>query len=218
VTPDTRIVFIANPNNPTGTMIGQADLDRFMQRIPDRVAVVFDEAYIELLPPERQPDTLQYIRSRPNVYVLRTFSKAYGLAGLRIGYAVSTSENIALLNRVRQPFNVNAMAQEAALAALEDEAHVEKIRALVQDGLRYLQSEFDRLGLSYVPSVANFMLLRVGQGRGVFEALQRKLFIVRPMDGYGLPEYIRITIGTKEQNKQLVEIIEELLNEGTIEK
>ncbi|NCC51131.1 MAG: histidinol-phosphate transaminase [Spartobacteria bacterium] len=218
ITPQTRMVFIANPNNPTGTMLSQDALDAFMDQVPASVAVVFDEAYIELLPPDRQPDTMAYVKSRPNVYVLRTFSKAYGLAGLRVGYGISTAENIQLLNRVRQPFNVNAMAQEAAMAALEDDEHVEIIRKLVIDGLAFLQNAFEEMGLEYVPSVANFILVKVGRGRKVFDALQQRLIIVRPMDGYGLPEYVRITVGTADQNRRLVLVMKQLIEEGIIEK
>lgn len=212
IDPDTRLVFIANPNNPTGTMVDEAALDRFMDRVPSPVAVVIDEAYRELLPPERQPDTIKYVVEGRPVFLLRTFSKAYGLAGLRLGYAVSTPEGIGLLNRTRQPFNVNAMAQVAALAALDDDAFLARTRDLVQDGLAFLAERSTALGLNYVPSVANFMLIEVGQGREVFEALQRKKMIVRAMDGYGLPDHIRVTVGTREQNKQMMAALQDVLN------
>jgi len=218
ITPETRMIFVANPNNPTGTLLAQEALDRFMAEVPSRVVVVFDEAYIELLPDEQKPDTLKYLKMYPNVYVLRTFSKAYGLAGLRIGYAMSSPDNIQLLNRVRQPFNVNAMAQEAAMAALDDEAHVASIRQMVVDGLAYFNNAFVDMGLTYVPSVANFVLVKVGKGREVFEAMQQKLIIVRPMDGYNLPEYIRITIGTSSQNEQIIATMKQLIEEGIIKK
>jgi histidinol-phosphate aminotransferase len=207
ITPETKLVFISNPNNPTGTMVDGAALDRFMQRVPQHVVVVLDEAYIELLPPERQPDTLQYVRQNRNVFVLRTFSKTYGLAGLRIGYAVAPKEGILLLDRVRQPFNVTAMAQAGALAALEDEAYVAKTRRLVERGLGYLGRAFKRMKLEHVPSVANFILVKTGRGREVFERLQREKIIVRPMDPYGLPEYIRVTVGTPRENRQFVEAL-----------
>jgi histidinol-phosphate aminotransferase len=213
VRPETKLVFVANPNNPTGTMVTPAELDRFMDRVPDHVAVVLDEAYIELLPPAERPDTLRYVREGRRVFLLRTFSKTYGLAGLRIGYAVAPPEGVALLERVRQPFNANAMAQAAALAALDDEAFVEATRATVRGGLASLAAAFDDMGLDYVPSVANFILVKVGKGKAVTEALQRRRVIVRPMDGYGLPAYVRITVGTEAQNRDLLVALREVLRE-----
>lgn len=210
ITPETRVVFISNPNNPTGTMVGQDEIDSFMDRVPEHVVVCFDEAYIELLPPGDQPDVLQYVRQDRNVIVLRTFSKAYGLAGLRVGYAVAPERCVALINRVRQPFNVNAMAQLAAVAALDDEEHVKTTRALVSEGLSFFVNEFRRLGLEYVPSVTNFILVKVGEGRKVFDSLQQAGVIVRPMDGYGLPEYVRITVGTYEENRRAIMALEGL--------
>jgi histidinol-phosphate aminotransferase len=184
-----------------------------MDTMPADPVVVFDEAYIELLPDDLKPDTLSYLATRPGTCVLRTFSKVYGLAGLRIGYALASPDMIALLNRVRQPFNVNAMAQAAALAALDDEEHVERTRQLVRDEYAFLCSELDRLGLNYVPSVANFMLVEVGDGRAVFEALQRRRAIVRPMQGYGLPDHVRVTLGTRAENEVLVKALEDTLAE-----
>jgi histidinol-phosphate aminotransferase len=217
ITPDTRIVFISNPNNPTGTMVDEAALDAFMEKVPDHVVVVFDEAYIELLPPEKQPNTLKYINRRPHVYVLRTFSKTYGLAGLRVGYGLAAKADIDVLHHVRQPFNVNAMAQVAARAALKDEEHVTRTRKMVTEGLVQLEEACDRLGLSYVPSVANFMLIKVGEGRTVFEELQQRQIIVRPMNGYGLPEYVRVTIAGSAENTRLIEELEALKEEGIIQ-
>ena len=159
----------------------------------------------ELVPPERQPDTLRYVREGRDVFVLRTFSKTYGLAGLRVGYAIAPPRGVDALNRVRQPFNVNAMAQAAARAALTDETYVARTRRMVAAGLRQLERGLARLGFPYVPSVANFILVRVGPGRRVFEALQGRRVIVRPMDGYGLPEYVRITVGTRRENAFLLE-------------
>ncbi len=201
----TRLVFISNPNNPTGTMVDGREIDAFMKDVPDHTAVVFDEAYIELLPPGRQPDTLKYVRENRNVFVLRTFSKTYGLAGLRIGYALAPKEGVNLLHRVRQPFNVNAMAQAAALAALADDAFVEQTRTIIADGLRDVCAEFERMGLAYIPSVTNFVLVKVGNGKKVFEAMQRRRVIVRPVDVYNLPEYVRITIGTAQENQRMLE-------------
>lgn len=204
---DTRMVFISNPNNPTGTMVDGSDIDAFMKDVPDHVVVVFDEAYIELLPPDRQPDTLRYVRENRNVYVLRTFSKTYGLAGLRIGYAMAPREGIELLHRVRQPFNVNAMAQAAALAALKDDAFVEHTRSTVESGLKQVCEAFDRMGLPYIPSVGNFILVKVGNGQKVFEAMQRLKVIVRPVGVYQLPEYVRVTIGTADENRKMLEAL-----------
>jgi histidinol-phosphate aminotransferase len=208
IRPETKIVFVGNPNNPTGTMVGQDDIDRFMDRAPSDVIVCFDEAYIELLPPDAQPDVLKYVRENRNVVALRTLSKTYGLAGLRIGYAVAPAACIALLNRVRQPFNVNAMALAAATAALDDVAHVEKTCEMVQAGIAFLQAEFGRMGLSYVPAVANFILVEVGKGREVFEAMMHEGVIVRPMDGYGLPHHVRVTVGTPRENEKCVEALQ----------
>lgn len=211
ITPDTRVVFVANPNNPTGTMVTQAALDRFMERVPDHVLVALDEAYIELLPPARQPDCLKYVREGRKVIVLRTFSKTYGLAGLRIGYGVAPEECIKLLQRVRQPFNTTVMAQVAAIAALEDDGFVEKTRAMVQEGAACFEATFRKMRLEYVPTSANFMLVKVGPGRRIFESMQRAGVIVRPMDPYGLPEYIRITIGTRSENRRCLAVLKQVI-------
>lgn len=211
ITPDTRVVFVANPNNPTGTMVNQAALDRFMERVPDHVLVAFDEAYIELLPPARQPDCLKYVRQGRKAIVLRTFSKTYGLAGLRIGYGVAPEECIKLLQRVRQPFNTTVMAQVAAIAALEDDEFVERTRAMVQEGVAFFEAHFSEMHLDYVPTSANFMMVKVGPGRRIFDDMQRLGVIVRPMDPYGLPEYIRITIGTRAENRRCMGVLKQVI-------
>lgn len=213
VRPDTRIVYVSNPNNPTGTMVDQVAIERFMQRVSPDVIVCFDEAYIELLPPERQTDTLRFVRENRNAIVLRTFSKTYGLAGLRLGYAVAPEACVRLLHRVRQPFNVNAMALAAAVAALEDEAYVRRTQQLVARELKFLERAFRRLGRAYVPSAANFILVEVGKGREVFQRMQKRGVIARPMDGYGLPAHIRITVGTRAENQRCVEALERVLGE-----
>ena len=216
---NTRVVFVGNPNNPTGTAIYGEDIDRLVEGVPDGVIVCFDEAYVELLPEEKQPDTLRYVREGRKVVILRTFSKSYGLAGLRIGYAVAAKECIDLLERVRQPFNVNAMALAAALAALEDEAHIRRTRNMVTCGLEYLEKGFTDLGLPFIPSCANFVLVETAgvsrefTGRKVFEALQREGIIVRPMDVYGLPGYLRITVGTEAENARLIGALRRILKE-----
>lgn len=207
ITPRTRVVFVANPNNPTGTMVEPAALDAFMKAVPKHVVVCLDEAYIELLPEGRRPESIRYVRDGRRVFVLRTFSKTYGLAGLRVGYAVASREGIELIARIRQPFTTNAMGLAAALAALEDEEHVRRTQAMVADGLRFFESRLPAMNLPFVPGTANFMLVDVGNGREVFQELQREKVIVRPMDGYGLPSHVRITVGTLEQNELCLEAL-----------
>lgn len=211
ITPATRVVFIANPNNPTGTCVEPGDLIRFIEDAPPQVLVVIDEAYVELMDPADQPDTLRYVREARRVCVLRTFSKAYGLAGLRVGYAVAPEPVINALTRSRQPFNVNAMAQTAAIAALKDEMHVQRTRTMVREGLTQITAALDRSNIAYVPSKVNFLLIEVGHGRRIFEALQREHVIVRPMDGYGLPRYIRVTVGTRRENECFLTALEKVL-------
>jgi histidinol-phosphate aminotransferase len=201
ITPKTKLVFVANPNNPTGTRVTNAELDEFIQRLPSHVMAVLDEAYIEFL--DDPPPTIGYAMKR-NVVVLRTFSKIVGLAGLRIGYGVAQKECIALLQRVRQPFNTNAVAQAGALAALDDTAHIRKTKALTRRGLAYLEKEFKRLKLEYVPSFANFILVNVCDGDEIFRGLQRRGVIVRPMRGYKMPGWVRVTVGTMGENRKLV--------------
>jgi len=208
---DTRLVFVANPNNPTGTRVDNEALKRFLDNLPPHVLPVLDEAYVELLAPEHAPDSLAWVREERPLVLMRTFSKTYGLAGLRIGYAVARPELISLLEKFRQPFNVNAMAQAAALAALEDGEHVERTRALVRDGLRFFEKTCAELGLDTVPSSANFLLIRTGEGRRRFEELQTRGVIVRPMDGYGLPDWIRVTVGTERENRRAAEALKEVL-------
>ena len=201
ITPKTKLVFVANPNNPTGTRVTDAELDDFIRRLPPHVIAVLDEAYIEFL--DDPPASIKFAMER-NVIVLRTFSKIVGLAGLRIGYGVAQKECIALLQRVRQPFNTNAIAQAGALAALDDAAHIRKTKALTRRGLAYLEKEFELLKLEYVPSCANFVLGKVGDGDEGFRALQRGGVIVRPMRGYKMPAWIRVTVGTMEENRRFI--------------
>ena len=209
ITEDTRLVFIANPNNPTGTMVNQEALDRFMDRLPDHVVAVLDEAYYEFL--DDAPDTVKYVREGRNVCVLRTFSKAYGLAGLRIGYGLASPQVAAILQKARQPFNANSMAQAAALAAMNDSEHVAKTMETNRTGLAFYEQAFMARDLEYVPSAANFVLVKVGDGDDLFAKMLRKGVIVRAMSGYKLPEWVRISIGTMPENERCIEVLDEVL-------
>lgn len=212
ITPFTRVVFIANPNNPTGTAVTGKDVDAFMERIPENVLVVFDEAYYEYVEDPEYPDTLKYVREGRNVIVLRTFSKIYALAGLRVGYGISTPQIIDLLNRVRQPFNVNLLAQEAARASLQDVEHVRESRRVNSMGKRFLYRELEKLGLEYVPSQANFILVHLNRpADAVFQEMMRLGVIVRPMGGYNFPNSIRVTVGTAEQNRRFIAALKEAI-------
>lgn len=211
VTPQTRLVFLANPNNPTGTIYRRRDWQAFLERISPDVLVIVDEAYFEYVEEADYPNSLDYHARHPAILTLRTFSKLYGLAGLRIGYGIGAKSVIALMQCVRQPFNVNAPAQWAALAALDDTEHVQRSLGVNQQGVKYLQTEFARLGLSYVPSQANFILVRVGNGPEVFQRLLQQGVIVRPMVGYKFPEHVRVTVGTMAQNQKLIGALERLI-------
>jgi len=212
VTDKTRLVFVANPNNPTGTFVRRDAVVRFLDRIPPRVLVVFDEAYDEYVSDPDKPDLRPLVLEGRNVVILHTFSKAYGLAGLRVGYGIMRPELAALLNRVRSPFNVSLPAQAAAAAALGDTEHVARTVALNAEGRRYFYGEFERLGLAYVPSEGNFVLVDVGRdARAVFEALQHKGVIVRSAHGMGLPRHIRVTTGTMPQNQRFIAALKAVL-------
>src|SRR5512141_783577 len=192
ITPKTKIVFIANPNNPTGTMNTAAEMDRFMERVPDHVIVAVDEAYFEYVTHVDYPDSLDYLKVGKNVLALRTFSNIYGLAGLRIGYGVTKPEIAELMNKVRQPFNTNALAQAGAVAALADRKHVEKSVAINNEGKQYLYQTFQQLGVSYIPTEANFILFETAlDARDVYAALLKQGVIIRPMGG----KRLRVTIG-----------------------
>jgi histidinol-phosphate aminotransferase len=211
----TRLVFIANPNNPTGTMVGQEAIDRFMAKVPDHVVVVFDEAYYEF--PDSPPDTLKYVREGRNVCVLRTFSKIHGLAALRVGYGLASKNVANLLQKARQPFNVNAIAQVGALAALNDTDHIDKTREINRAGMAYFEKELKLRGLEYVPSFANFLLIRTGAGDQVFKDMLKQGVIVRAMSSYKLPDWVRISIGTESQNLRCMEVLDSVLaNAATV--
>ena len=211
VTPKTRLVFLANPNNPTGTIFRRSEWETFLDKVSNDTLVIVDEAYFEYVQDAEYPNSLNYHRDGRAILTLRTFSKLYGLAGLRIGYGVASPEIVAMMHRVRQPFNVSAPAQWAALAALDDVEHVRKSLEVNRQGLEYLQNEFKRLGLDCVPSQGNFILVRVGKGQEVFNQLLAQGVIVRPMGGYRFPEHVRVTVGTMAENQKFVEALQKII-------
>lgn len=211
ITPNTRLIFVANPNNPTGTSVSPEQLANFIQAVPENIVLALDEAYIEFL--DKPLDLLPEIRAgrKSNLILMRTFSKIYGLAGLRLGYGIAHPEFIAALEKIRQPFNINSLVQAGALAALDDIAHVEKTRRNNAKGYRFFSRAIRKLGLESVPSAANFILVRVGDGQHVFNEMQKLGVIARPMAGYQLPEWIRISIGTSKENKRCLEALQRAL-------
>ncbi|KAF3999840.1 histidinol-phosphate transaminase [Glaciimonas immobilis] len=215
VTDDTRLIFIANPNNPTGTFIPAAELEAFLQAVPPQIVVVLDEAYNEYLPPECQYESIAWVRQYPNLLVSRTMSKAYGLAGLRIGFGIAQPAITDLLNRIRQPFNVNSLAQAAAVAALNDKPFLQKSAEVNAAGYLQLTAAFDALKLIYVPSFGNFVMVKVGEDDGagarVNLALLKQGIIVRPVGNYGLPQWLRITIGLPHENAAFIAALKSLL-------
>jgi histidinol-phosphate aminotransferase len=204
ITPRTRVVFIANPNNPTGTWLPGPAVEAFVASVPQDVLVVLDEAYNEFLEPDQRADSIGWIARFPNLIVSRTFSKAYGLAALRVGYGVMDPAVADLLNRVRQPFNVNALAQAAAVAALGDADYVDESRRLNASGLRQLEAGFDALSLRYIRSHGNFVLVEVGDATHVNLALLRQGVIVRPVANYALPTWLRVTVGLPAENARFL--------------
>lgn len=213
ITDSTRIVWICNPNNPTGTIITAEEQVAFLERVPENVLVVLDEAYYEYAKGGDYPESVELLKRFKNVIILRTFSKVYGLAGLRIGYAISSKQIIELLNRVREPFNVNAAAQAAALAALDDQEFVERSVRVNLEGKEYLYRAFEDIGLQFIPTHANFIMVNVGRDSiELFNALLQKGVIVRSGDIFDMDSWIRVTIGTPEQNMRLVEALKETLN------
>jgi histidinol-phosphate aminotransferase len=211
ITPATRVVYLPDPNNPTGTVISQEELDRFIEALPEHVVLVYDEAYREYR--SHIPDVLKHIKAGKKVVATRTFSKIYGLAGIRVGYAICNAELAALLERVRPPFNVSVPALAAADAAIDDEAWVRMCHMENADGMHELRSGLEKLGLKCVPSEANFILVKFGpRSAEIFDRLQKLGYIVRPVANYGLPEYLRISIGTHEQNVGLVAAISQVVH------
>jgi histidinol-phosphate aminotransferase len=211
ITPQTRVVFVANPNNPTGTAVSKQELIEFANQIPENVLLVIDEAYIEFL--GDPADFIPEIRrgQKANLLLMRTFSKIFGLAGLRLGYGIGTPDLITALEKIRQPFNINSIAQAGALAALDDADHMRRTRENNATGLKLYENAFNELALEFVPSAGNFILVRVGEGQRIFEALQKLGVIVRPMGGYQLPEWIRISVGTPEENNRCIESLKTIL-------
>jgi histidinol-phosphate aminotransferase len=209
---NTRVIFIANPNNPTGTWLESDALKSFIKQVPGHIAIVIDEAYFEYVDVAHYPDSLQWLEQYPNLIVTRTFSKIYGLAGLRIGYSVSSPEICDLLNRVRQPFNGNTLALATARAALDDEAFVEQSRRSNRQGLQLMQAWFDKRGIDYIPSAGNFLTVRFGDNSiEIYQQLLERGVIVRPVGNYKLPDFLRISVGSNPQLEQMFAALEDIL-------
>lgn len=210
----TRLIFLTNPNNPTGTYLAEEDILQFLDKIPPTVLVLFDEAYVDFLEEPLRCDSMEIVRRHPNVMIARTFSKAYGLAGARVGFGIAQPGLLSMLNRVRHPFNVNDLSQVAALAALKDQAFVDKTLEVNREGLRFLSKAFDEMHLPYMGLHANFVTVKVGsRADEIVQYLLKKGIIVRRMKSYDLPEWIRVTVGTPEQNRRFLAVLKEALNE-----
>ena len=214
ITDRTRLIFIANPNNPTGTLMNRDQVEWMMENVPENVIVVFDEAYYDYRNPEIYPDTMQYVKDDRNVIILRTFSKSFGLAGLRIGYGITTARLARAMNGVREAFNVNSLALVAAEAALDDDEFLRKTLRINAEGKNYFYSECERLGLEYVPTEANFVLIKMPMlGRELFKELLKRGVVVRPVDGYGLLDYVRVSIGLPVENERFFRELEAVLRD-----
>ena len=212
ITDKTRIIFLANPNNPTGTIFRKSEFEKFLDRVPDNVIVIVDEAYFEYVEDKEYPDSLEYLNLGKNIVTVRTFSKIYGLAGLRVGYGIGNEEIISYVNRVREPFNVNSLAQAAAEAALDDTEHIERTKSINNTGMEYLAAEFERLGIPYTPSYTNFILMDLETDpMPVYNSLLKEGVIVRPVGGYGLKSHLRVSVGLEEENKRFVTALEKVL-------
>jgi histidinol-phosphate aminotransferase len=208
-----KLVFIANPNNPTGTFLNAADLLVFMRALPPQILVVLDEAYNEYLPVECRYDSVSWLKEFPNLIISRTFSKAYGLAGLRVGYALADPQVADMMNRVRQPFNVNSVAQAAAVAALRDEAFVRQTHGLNQRGMEQITDGLSRLGLAYIPSMANFVSFKITGAARIYRRLLELGVIVRPIASYDMPDYLRVSIGLESENQKFLSALQQILGE-----
>ena len=212
ITSRTKVIFINNPNNPTGSVVSHEEMLRFLKEIPEDILVILDEAYIEFVSEATTARGLELLKERPLLFVLRTFSKVYGLAGLRIGYGFGSREVIDYMNRVRQPFNANTLAQVAANAAIDDTAFVSKTLKVVSEGLGYLYEKIEDMGLEFIPTQTNFFLIKVPEkGKKVYELMLREGVIVRSMDSYGLTEYIRINAGLPEENERFAGALKKVL-------
>lgn len=212
ITPKTKIIFINNPNNPTGSVLFKEELVPFLREIPEGIIVALDEAYIEFVHDKGAANGLELMTEYPLLVVLRTFSKLYGLAGLRIGYGFASDNLIDYMDRVRQPFNANTLAQAGATAALEDDEFVSQTLQVIQNGLRFLYKGLDNIGLEYIPTYTNFFLIKVpGGGKRAYELMLREGVIVRAMDGYGLPDYIRVNAGLEEENERFIRTLRKVI-------
>ena len=209
-----KLVFVANPNNPTGTFLSAADLLDFMRALPANILVVLDEAYNEYLPEQNRYDSVSWMKDFPNLIISRTFSKAYGLASLRVGYAFADAQVADMMNRVRQPFNVNSVAQAAAVAALQDEAFVRQTNELNRRGMAQITQGLTRLGLEYIPSYGNFVSFKIGNGMKNYRRLLELGVIVRPVASYDMPEYLRVSIGLESENEKFLTALEQVLGEA----
>lgn len=217
ITPQTKMILLANPNNPTGTYFNEHEFKQFLSKVPSNILVVCDEAYYEYIKKEDYPQTHQWLSDYPNLIITRSFSKAYGLAGLRVGYMMAHEDITALVNRIRQPFNVNTLAQTAAIAALQDEAFMQRSVEINAASREQLYEKLTDLGLTYIPSEANFIMIHVNtDAYAVYEALLRKGIIIRPMRYYHLQHYIRVSIGTEEDNRAFVEALAQILNKELV--
>lgn len=215
VTDRTKVIFVANPNNPTGTVHKAGAIEAFLSKVPEHVLVVLDEAYCEYLTGADYPDGIGLLNRYPNLIVCRTFSKAWGLAALRVGYAISSPEIADVLNRVRQPFNVDTVALAAATAVLGDEDYLKRSREVNAAGLKQLCDGFDRMGLDYIPPAGNFVAVEVGlQAQSVYHSLLEHGVIVRPIEGYGMPEHLRVSVGLEAQNEHFLDVLAEALSAG----
>jgi histidinol-phosphate aminotransferase len=212
ITSKTKVIILTNPHSPTGTIIEKREFERFLDALPEDVVLTLDEAYAEFVQNKNFPDSLRYLDSGKRIIILRTFSKIYGLAGLRIGYGIGNPELISYLEKIREPFNTSSLAQVGALAALDDEEHLERTKRNNREGLQYLYTELDRLGLEYLPTEANFFLVNVRRNcQSVFHSLLKSGIIVRPMDSYGLNEFIRISAGLPEENRRFIQALEKVI-------
>jgi len=213
ITPKTKIIFINNPNNPTGSVLSMEEMRGFLREIPDDIIVALDEAYIEFVSDKTAANGLELLIEHPLLFILRTFSKLYGLAGLRIGYGFASAKLINYLNRVRQPFNANTLAQAAATAALDDFEFVSRTKRMVREGLTYLYQRLDEMGLEYLPTQTNFFLIKMPEdGKRIYKLMLKNGVIIRSMDSYGLPDYIRINVGLREENERFIKTLRHVLS------